>query len=148
MTLSPSTEGFPGDSVVKNLGDTGDVGSIPGSGRSPGGGHGNPLQYSCWENLMDRGAWRVTDHAVINSCTQLSRHPQQRTQLGQIRTPLAVQRYLGVFLLSLQVFHLAKYIKFKKKISSRQTVSEVNTGDFNVGFCAIQSIKGEKKNHT
>ena len=43
--------GFPGGSVVKNLtGNTGDMGSIPGSGRSPGGGHGNPLQYSCLEN--------------------------------------------------------------------------------------------------
>ena len=40
-----------------NAGDTGDVGSIPGSGRSPGGRHGNPLQYSCLENPIDRGAW-------------------------------------------------------------------------------------------
>ena len=49
---------------VKNLpansGDIRDVGSIPGSGRSPGGGHGNPLQYSCLGNLMDRGAWKAT----------------------------------------------------------------------------------------
>ena len=53
--------GFPGGSVVKsppaNAGDTGDVGSIPVSGRSPGGGNGNLLQYSCLENSMDRGAW-------------------------------------------------------------------------------------------
>ena len=52
--------GFPGGAVVKNLpanaGDAGDTGSISGLGRSPGGGHGNPLQYSCLENLMDRGA--------------------------------------------------------------------------------------------
>ena len=51
----------PGSSVVKNMpanaGDTKDVGSIPGSGRSTGGGHGNPFQYSCLENPMDRGAW-------------------------------------------------------------------------------------------
>ena len=45
-----------------NAGDIRDVGSIPGSGSSPGGGHGNPLQYSCLENLMDRGAWRATVH--------------------------------------------------------------------------------------
>ena len=49
--------------VVKNLpakaGDIRDMGSIPGSGRSPGGGHGNPLQYSCLENSMDRGAWQA-----------------------------------------------------------------------------------------
>ena len=43
-------------------GDAGVTGSIPGSGRSPGGGHGNPLQYSCLENPMDRGAWQVTVH--------------------------------------------------------------------------------------
>ena len=49
--------------VVKNLsakaGDSRDVSSIPGSGRSPAGGHGNPLQYSCLENSMDRGSWQV-----------------------------------------------------------------------------------------
>ena len=54
--------------VVKNLpanaGDLRDVGLIPGSGRSLGGGHGNPLHYSCLENSMDRGAWRATVHGV------------------------------------------------------------------------------------
>ena len=50
-----------GGSVAKNLpANAGDTGSIPGSGRSPGGGHGNPVQYSGLENLMDRGAWRAT----------------------------------------------------------------------------------------
>ena len=52
--------GFPGGSVLKNLaanaGDAGDMGSIPGSGRSPGEGNGNPFQYSCLENSVDRGA--------------------------------------------------------------------------------------------
>ena len=59
--LAWSGLGFPGGSVVKNLpfnsGDSGDVGLIPGLGGSPGGGNGNPLQYSCMENSMDRGAW-------------------------------------------------------------------------------------------
>ena len=54
--------------VVKNLsanvGDLRDVGLIPGLGRSPGGRHGNPLQYSSLKNLMDRGAWRATIHKV------------------------------------------------------------------------------------
>ena len=54
--------------VVKNLsanaGDVRDVGSNPGLGRSPGGGHSNPLQYSCLENPMDRGTWRATVHSV------------------------------------------------------------------------------------
>ena len=48
-----------------------DTGSIPGSGRSPGGGHGNPLQYSCLENPMDRGAWWATVHNVLKSQTLL-----------------------------------------------------------------------------
>ena len=52
--------------------NAGNSGSIPGLGRSPGGGHANPLQYSCLENLMDRGAWRTTVHGVTKSQTQLS----------------------------------------------------------------------------
>ena len=59
--------------VVKNpfasSGDVRDVSSIPGSGRSPGEGHGNPLQYSCLENPMDRGAWQATVHRVAESDT-------------------------------------------------------------------------------
>ena len=50
-----------------NAGDITDVSSIPGLGRSPGEGHGNPLQYSCLKNPMDRGAWRATVHRVTNS---------------------------------------------------------------------------------
>ena len=50
----------------------GDLGSIPGLGRSPGGGNGNPLQYSCLENPMDGGVWWVVVHGVANSRTQLS----------------------------------------------------------------------------
>ena len=60
---------------VKNpptsAGDVSDMGSIPGSGRSSGGGYSNPLQYSCLENLMDRGAWWATIHRVTQSQTQL-----------------------------------------------------------------------------
>ena len=51
--------------------DTGDVGLIPGSGKSPGGGSGNPLQYSCLQDLMDRGAWRATVHGVAKNQTRL-----------------------------------------------------------------------------
>ena len=61
--------------VVRNLPvsarDVRDAGSIPGSGRSFGGGHGNPLQYSCLENLTDRGAWQATVHRVAKSQTWL-----------------------------------------------------------------------------
>ena len=73
--------GFEGASqvalVVRNLpanaGDIEDEGLTPGSGRSPGGGHGNPLQYSCQENPMDRGAWWATVYRVAQSRTQLKR---------------------------------------------------------------------------
>ena len=62
--------------VVKNsptnAGDVRVMGSIPGSGRSPGEGNGNPLQYSDLENPMDRGAWQATVHGVAKSQTQLS----------------------------------------------------------------------------
>ena len=61
--------------VVKNpsanAGDLRDAGSYPGSGRSPGGGHGNPLQYSCLENPMGRGAWWATIHRITKSQTRL-----------------------------------------------------------------------------
>ena len=62
-------EGFLGGSVVKNLpANAGDVGSIPGLGRSPGGGNGNPLQWIL-ENALDSGAWWATVHGVVQSQT-------------------------------------------------------------------------------
>jgi len=65
--------GFPSGSVVMNLpANAGDVGSIPGSGRSPGEGDGNPLQHSCLGNLRDKGAWWATVHRIAKSRTQLS----------------------------------------------------------------------------
>ena len=65
--------GFPGGLVVKSLpASEGDTGSIPGLGRSPGAGSGNPLQYSCLENSMDRGAWWATVHGITKSQTQLN----------------------------------------------------------------------------
>ena len=61
---------FPGGSDGKaSVYNAGDPGSIPGSGRSPGEENGNPLQYSCLENPMDRGAWRVTVHGVAKNQT-------------------------------------------------------------------------------
>ena len=88
--------GFPGGSVEKNppanAGDIGDVGSILGSGRSPGGGNGNPLQYSCLENLMGRGTWWATVHRVTESdmtehthaCTHTSCHVCHTLKLEKI----------------------------------------------------------------
>ena len=64
--------GFPGGSVVKNPpANAEDAGSIPGSGRSPGEGNGNPLQYPCLGNAKDRGACWATVHEVMKSWTQL-----------------------------------------------------------------------------
>ena len=56
-----------GKNTPANAGDIRNMGSIPGSGKSPGGGLGNPLQYSCLENPMDREAWYVTVHRVAKS---------------------------------------------------------------------------------
>ena len=58
--------------TVKRLPAVQETGSIPGLGRSPGGGNGNPLQYPCLENSMDRGAWHATVHGVAKSQTRLS----------------------------------------------------------------------------
>ena len=61
---------FPGDSEVKNLpANAGDTGSDPGSGRSPGEGNGNLIQYSCLGNPMDRGAWQATVHGATKNQT-------------------------------------------------------------------------------
>ena len=83
VTLSRLLKGvdFPGGTVVKNLpasaGDNRDVGLIPGSGRPPGVGNGNPLQYSCLVNSLDRRAWWAPVHGVTKSWTQLSTHTQR-----------------------------------------------------------------------
>ena len=63
--MSKLRKGFPCSSVGKESAcNAGDLGSIPGSGRSPGEGNGNPLQYSCLENPMDKGVWQATVHGV------------------------------------------------------------------------------------
>ena len=76
--------------VVKNppanAGDVRDTGSVPGWGRCPGGGHGNPLQYSHLEHPMDRGAWWAMVHGVTKSWTQLSNLTQQHISLAQAIT--------------------------------------------------------------
>ena len=65
MTCQHVPLGFPGGSAVKNVpANAGDVGWIPGSGRSPGEGNGNPLHYSCVGNPMHRGPWKATVHGI------------------------------------------------------------------------------------
>ena len=70
--------GFTGGSVVMNLLMQGDMDWNPGSGRCPGEGNGNSLQYSGLKNPMDRGAWWATVHGVTNSWTRLSMHTQEQ----------------------------------------------------------------------
>ena len=94
--------GFPGGSDGKESAcSVGDLGSIPGSGRSPGEGNGNPLQYPCLENPMDRGAWQATVHGVPKSRTRLSDFTF--TFLLPVRIVLGVLKYTHA-LLPLQSF--------------------------------------------
>ena len=81
----------PGGSVVKNPpASAGEVSSIPGWGRSPGGGSGNPFQYSCLGSPMDRGAWRATSHRVAKSQTRLSTHTSKMSAPpGPLLSPLS-----------------------------------------------------------
>ena len=73
LTVFSGAEGFPGDSDGEESAcNAGDAGLIPGSGRSPGEGTGNPLQYSCLENSVGRGAWGNTVHGVAKSWTGLN----------------------------------------------------------------------------
>ena len=73
--------GFPDGAVGKNPpANAGEIDSIPGSGRSSGGRNGNPLQYSCLENPVDRGAWWATVHGVSKSGTRLSDRAQGRSK--------------------------------------------------------------------
>ena len=73
MVLHGLLRWLSGKEFICSAGDTGEVSSIPGLGRSPGGGNGNLLQYSCLENPMDRGAWLTTVHRVAKKWTQLKR---------------------------------------------------------------------------
>ena len=74
--------GFPGGSVVKNLpANTGVTGSVPGSGRSPGEGNGNPLQYSCLGNPMDKGTWQAIVHRVTKVRQNLATKQQYNTYI-------------------------------------------------------------------
>ena len=73
--------------MVQSAHSAGDLGSIPGSGRVPGGGNGNPLQYSCLENPMVGGAWQATAHGVAKSRTRLSNFTTANSLLGQEARP-------------------------------------------------------------
>ena len=81
-----TVKGFPGGSDSKESTCNADLGSISGSGRSPGGGHGNPLQYSCLENPMDSAAWWDIVHRNIKSQTQfkqINRHARMHIRVKE-----------------------------------------------------------------
>ena len=109
--------------MVKNLhvnaGDIRDAGLIPGLGRSPGGGHGNPLQDSCLENTVDRGAWQATVHKVTKSQTQLKRL-STHVPPSYLNTALSVSfKYeIELFLVSLVMVYFLNYhlFFFKKNV--------------------------------
>ena len=93
--------GFPGGSVGEESAcNAGDLGSIPGWGRSPGEGRGNPLQYSCLENPMDGGAWLAAVHRVAKSQTRLS-NKEKKLQYHWIleNCPWSVWKWLWCLLL-------------------------------------------------
>ena len=89
--------GFPRISVDKeSVCNTGDLGLIPGSGRSPGEGNGSPLQYSCLENPMDRGACRATVHGVMrvgHGLVSKPPHQRQRNRHSPLKPPEEAQPY-------------------------------------------------------
>ena len=87
MDLSwPCPRWYSGKEPTASAGDTRDMGSIPGSGRSPGGGNDNPLQYSCLENSINTWAWWATVHGVAKNQTWLSTHTHL-TMKGQENSP-------------------------------------------------------------
>ena len=86
--------------------DTGDIGSTPGSGRSLGVGNGNPLQYSCLGNPMDRGAWQAIVHGVAKSLTLLSTHAhtQTHTRREQLSGFITPHTHIGHFAFIILLF--------------------------------------------
>ena len=98
---SKHNRGFPGGSEVKvSACNAGDPGSIPGLGRSPGEGNSNPLQYSCLENLVDRGGWQAAVHGVTKSQTWLNDFTSPSLQTLKINERFASHHKMGYHCLS------------------------------------------------
>ena len=108
--------GFPGGSEDKaSACNAGDPGSIPGLGRSPGEGNGNPLQYSCLENPMDRGAWRATVYRVAKSRTRLSDFTHTHT-FPNSGLFIGYLFYLDILLPSSLIDFLPSYSSHQRKL--------------------------------
>ena len=90
---------FSGDLALKNLpANAGGEGLIPGSGRSPGEGNGNPLQYSCLENPMDRGAWWVTVSGLAKSGTRLN-NTTKNGYIGFNKNIIEIHSFVTIYFL-------------------------------------------------
>ena len=116
FTLSGYLKCFPGDTVVKNLPantrDTGDVGSVPGSGRSTRVGYGNPPQYSCLGNPTDSRAWRATVHRVAKSQTHfLATNYQEQIQGVYLKITVSLDNGImnGLYLLPYAFLYVLIY---------------------------------------
>ena len=96
--LASGMDFLGGSEVKESACNAGDLGSIPGSGRSPGEGNGNALQYSCLENPMDGGAWWATVHGVAKSRTRLSDFTHSLHSLSAIRVVSSAYLRLLTFL--------------------------------------------------
>ena len=122
-----------GKNPPASAGDIRDMGSVPRLGRSPRGGHGNPLQYSCLENPMDRGAWQATVHSVEQSQTrlkQLSMHARDLDIL--ILTHMhAYMWYMCMHMLTYGFFSLEKFMRLEGSKAEERSVDASNV--FNIG---------------
>ena len=112
---------FPGGSEVKaSACNVGDLGSIPGSGRSPGEGNDNPLQYSCLENPMDGGTWWATVHGVTKSRTRLSNFT---SPLSAPSAPAVnLSQHQGLFKWVSSSYQVAKILEFQLQHQSFQWI--------------------------
>ena len=113
--------------VVKNLpvnaGDIRDMGSIPGLGRSLGGGHGNPIQYSCLENPMDRGGWWATVYRVTKSWTGLKQAPHcPRSSWEQMNLSTTLNIFSRIWT------QLPPHLLYKSTYHSTGTIAFIDTG--------------------
>ena len=113
------TSGFPGGSVVNNPpvdeGDTRDMSLIPGSGRSPGGGNGNPLRYSCLGNPMDRGAWWATGvrhDLVTRQQLELTSEGHKSSEIENINFGVMVRLSLSGAIWSWECYAITLHFKF------------------------------------
>ena len=112
------------ENLPANVGDTGDTSSIHGSGKSPAGGHGNPLQYSCLENAMGRGAWWARVRRVAESQTLLKRlNTHTHTYIKHIPTQMPASFLVAVEKLLLKAIWKYEGIRISKAFWNKNKVA-------------------------